>query len=206
MEEFFLLDDKLFGEESVETYLPEASAFELFPYQLLGTPQEMGAVNLAVASGLLGYALDLDEPRPRVAPATGRSTYSFKFRPHSAYDVEFSHQRGQVETDAVFFGRRNKRWTLFVIEAKISSDRAPKQSRSLSKAKLAYAVAALGSKPVPSDVAVVPVYMRVEKAAGRLLYSIAECAIDDVRRPAVDSVSVIRSRRLALPFSALGAL
>jgi hypothetical protein len=75
IEDYFLVDDEIFPKIAT-TFIPDATAHELFPFRLLGSLVEVGAVNLAIASGLLGHALGLDRPFPRVAPATGTSNYT----------------------------------------------------------------------------------------------------------------------------------
>lgn len=177
--EFFLMDSTLFAGVTEQTFVPDSSYAELFPYSLIGTLTEVGEVNIAIASGLLGHALGCDLPSARVAPATGAATYSFIVRPHSHQPtLEWQHGNGQVEIDSVYFAKRNKRWTLFIIEAKHGG------GQSLAKSKLAYACSALSTKRIPSDVPIVPVYMRaLQTEVGRILFSIAECRALNVGEP-----------------------
>jgi len=195
VEEFFLVDAKVFA-CAEETFIPTASYHEMYPFQLLGSIVETGAVNLAIASRLLAEALRLDEPSPRLAPATGASTYTFKVMPHSLCDVMWDHVAGQVEVDAVVFARRGGRWTVFVIEGKHG------ELESLSKLKLAYATLAIATKRVPSDVQIVPVYMRSWEEEGRLLFGVAECEMVDPRsaQSPVASITVKSARLLSMPF------
>lgn len=195
VEEFFLIDEQIFPLES-ETFIPRASYQELYPFQLLGSIVEAGAVNLAIASGLLAEGLGLDEPSPRLAPATGASTYSFAVVPRSDIDVMWPHRAGQVETDAVIFARRSGRWTLFVLEAKHG------RRASLSKAKLADAALAIGTKSVPKDVMIVPVYLRSWEEEGRLMFGVAECEMTDPRseRAPIADIRVRKARLFSMPF------
>lgn len=190
IEEFFFIDSEIFT-TSATTFIPDASAHELFPFRLFANLAEVGAVNLAIASGLLGHILALDYPFPRVAPATGSSTYTFSVTPHSRYDVQWQHNKGQVEIDAALLARRKGRWCLFVIEAKHGS------LSSLAKMKLAYSVAAVATKRLlPPDVPIVPVYLRSWQDKGdRIHYAVAECICPDPRQAgfAVASLEVANS-------------
>lgn len=189
IEDYFLIDNEIFPKTST-TFIPDATAHELYPFRLLGSLVEVGAVNLAIASGLLGHALGLDRPFPRVAPATGSSSYTFDVAPHSRYDIRWRHNNGQVEIDAILLAKRGGRWCLFVIEAKHGP------MSSLAKMKLVYPAAAVATKRLPSDVPIIPVYLRSWQEAGdRLHYAIAECTCPDPRQPssAVASLSVTNS-------------
>jgi hypothetical protein len=189
IEDYFLIDREIFP-KTASTFIPDASAYELFPFRLLGNLIEAGAINLAIASGLLGHALELDPPFPRVAPATGCSTYSFDVAPHARYDVRWSHKDGQVEIDAVLLAKRRGRWCLFVVEAKHGP------MASLAKMKLAYPAAAVATKRLPPDVPIIPVYLRSWQEEGdHLRYAIAECDCPDPRRAgsAVASLAVVKS-------------
>lgn len=192
IEEYFLIDAEVFSGEA-ETFVTTSSYHDLFPFQLLGSVVEAGAVNLAIASGLLATALCLDEPAPRFAPATGRTTYTFGVRPHSSFAAAWTHARGQVETDAILFARRAKKWTLFVIEAKHGS------GSSLSKVKLAYAASAVATRPVPHDIPIVPVYLRSSESQAGVSFDIAECSLGDPRTSAVSELTVVSSRRFSFP-------
>jgi len=111
---------------------------QLFAFQLLPALTETSLVNLAVASGLLHHALDLDEPQTTIIPATGQSTFSFHFRPHPAYGICWTHDRGQVEMDALFVARRSGAEALFVVEAK-----SGRTFSNIAKHKLVYPCLAL---------------------------------------------------------------
>lgn len=178
VEEFFLLDDLLLP-KAAETFKPDAAITELLPFKLLGSLTEVGQVNIALASGLLGYALGIDAPWPRTAPATSHSTYTFVVAPHNALDVCWYHRKGQVEIDALVLARRSGNWCLFVLEAK------HEPPASLAKTKLAYPVAAVATMDLPADVAIIPVYLRSwipNDRQGVVRFMITECEYGDPRQ------------------------
>ncbi|WP_252371579.1 DUF6997 domain-containing protein [Pseudoalteromonas phenolica] len=111
-------------------------------------------VNLACASGLLKEALSLDDEASIIVPATGQSTFTFRFKPICDEDTILEHINGQVEIDAVFVGKRNGKENLFVIEAKHSE-----KFDSLAKHKLLYPCLSLLEK-LPASMPIVPVYLR----------------------------------------------
>ncbi len=197
--EFFFDDSECFAASEPDVYLPDVSTRMLFPYQLLGSIEESGAVNLAVASGLLGHALGLDAPWPRIAPARGQSSYTFQFRPHASYDLEWDHNCGQVEIDTVILAQRNGRWKLFVVEAKHGQ-----LGPGLAKHKLAYPVYAIASKPLPAGIEIVPVYLRSWTTNQYIYYGVAECEFAPEGHRSVSSLRVTSKKKvLALPFTFL---
>jgi hypothetical protein len=173
--DFFLHDTAIFGDEPPEPFEPVVSLDSLRPYGIFPVLTETSMVNLAFASGLIGYALGLDLPYPTAAPATGSSTYPFRFRPHSAMAGEVEHRHGQVEIDAVFVGRRQGRPHLFILEAKSGSD-----TRTLAKHKLVYPALALGPYISP-EIPIVPVYVRIDTKGDQVLYHVVECRLPDPR-------------------------
>lgn len=196
VDEYFLVDAKTEqGSEAsqVERYVPEVSSTELFPFEFLGTLTETGAVNLALASGLLGHALGCERPSPRVAPATGRSTYDFTVRPSRRLPmVAWEHVGGQVEVDALFFGRRDGRHTLFVIESKHGP---PTENTGLSKTKLAYPCSVVQPRAHAAKLTVVPVYLRswVTGSGQRVRFRVKECRPWETNSFVTD-VEVVSSR------------
>lgn len=194
LRDFFLHDDEVFGDWGPEPFTPEVPPRSLVAYSVLGVRTETSLVNLAFASGLIGEALGLDRPYPTGAPATGSSTYCFKFRPHSAMNTILEHIKGQVEIDAVFVGRREGQPHLFVVEAKSGAE-----TRTLAKHKLVYPVLAVAPK-VPAELPIVPVYLRVVDEGERVLYHVTECGFADPRQvtPALDQLKPLRHRCLEL--------
>ncbi len=201
--DYFLLDDELFA-KAAATFIPDASFLDIYPFQLLGTLQEGGAVNLAIASGALAHSLRLDRPFSRVAPGRGASVYDFTVRPHDAYPAVWPHVGGQVEVDCVFFGKRDDKWKLFVVEAKLGR---PDSSSRLPKYKLVYPVSALSGKGIPEDIEVIPVYLRswFDEDARMAFFATAECSLPDVWSPVVSSLQPASSSVLAMPMAMLGA-
>jgi hypothetical protein len=94
----------------------------LYTFMLLPGFTETSVVNLALASGLLPYALDVDATYTPSVPATGQSVFSFPVKPNSKLGAEWFHQRGQVEIDALFVARRRSKETLFLVEVKCSNN------------------------------------------------------------------------------------
>jgi hypothetical protein len=159
---------------------------------------ENAMVNLALASGLIGYALGLEKPYPLSAPVTGKSTFSFKFRAHTEIDIVFAHDFGQVEIDAIIVGRRKRRDCVFVIETKAGPH------RSLAKHKLVYPILALASR-IPHDMAIVPVYLRAEQFDNNIRYNMWECTLPDPRTGeiALDQLTPIDHKQFMLPIPKL---
>jgi hypothetical protein len=180
LKDFFLMDHEIFDDASVEGNPPIRLNKSLFGYSLLPKITEKSVVNLAFAAGIVGDALNLDQPYPTAAPAAGNGTYSFTFQPHSEMRVELSHDRGQVDVDAAFVGRRNGRDCLFVLEAK--TEKQATRQTSLAVHKLVYPVLALCSQTsLIGDMPIIPVYMRATLMDSKVRYKIVECALPDPR-------------------------
>lgn len=165
LEDFFLVDQDVFTQTEAEVFAPQRNLRDLLPYYLLPKLTERCMVNLAFASGLMGYALGLDEPWPTSAPATGAGTFSFPVVPYPGA-VPLQLVDGQVEVDAIFVGRRGGQDVVFVVQSKMGPP------GSLAKHKLAYSVQAvrLGAGDTP----VTPVYLRCQDAGGRVLFDVVE--------------------------------
>ena len=133
---------------------------------------------------MLHSALNIETSESLAAPASGQGTFTFEFKPSSYASSTWKHVNGQVEIDALFVGRKDKKETLFVIEAKTSDC-----FESLSKHKLIYPILALNSK-VPGYIPIVPVYVRAIKPKGKeeIHFYIAVCNVLD-RRESIISVS-----------------
>lgn len=173
--EFFLLDDEIFSGRDILDYQPPVEDEKLLSFHLLPTLSETSLVNLALASGVLSDALELDETGSLMPPATGRSTFTFDVRPNSAIDDSFEHRTGQVEIDTLFAEKRNGETVLFLIEAKTG-----RQHSTLAKHKLVYPTLALADS-VPSEIDIVPLYMRCIQEDGQLYFKILECEFPDPR-------------------------
>jgi hypothetical protein len=167
--DFFFIDDDLFLPLKPELYVPTVPLSRLFAFHLLPGFTETSFVNFAVSSGLLSHALNLDADHPPFAPATGSSTYSFKFKPYLHSQTVFEHLNGQVEIDAVFTAKRDGLESLFVVEAKFG-----KKIDTLPKHKLAYSVLAM-ENAIPAHMPIIPVYLRGIRENGTIHNYIAEC-------------------------------
>lgn len=191
--DYFLIDAEIFGPAKSEIFIPSGSARDLYVFQLLPTLTETSLVNLALASGLLGTALQLDEPNRPIIPATGQTVFSFKFQPHSSIETVWSHDRGQVQIDALFTAKRNGKETLFLVEAKTGDELS-----TLGKHKLVYPPLAL-CEHIPSYFEIVPIYLRVLHVKNSLHFLICECSIE--RRSVMSLASLVPAgnpRRLVL--------
>lgn len=194
LHDYFLLEEQCFTETHPVTYLPSVSFRNLFPYYIFPKRTETSMVNLAFASGLIGHALNLDKPFPVAAPATGNSTYTFRFYAHSEHPVELVHINGQAEIDAVFVGSRRGKDCLFILESKSGAN------KSLAKHKLVYPVLALAPY-APADMPIIPVYLKVQQTEMNVCYHVVECAFPDPRRKvrSLNELTVVSHRCLSLP-------
>lgn len=195
LSDFFLIDSQVFEDTIGQTFLPPASYHKLYPFQLIPSASENSLVNYAFASGIISHALQLDKEQEISAPATGTSTYTFTVRPHSCLDSKVIHNNGQVQIDALFVGQKQKKQTLFVLEAKSNV-----QDRSLAKHKLIYPILAIANR-VPPDMTITPVYMKVTKSSDGLHFLVAECTYPDPRATlgGIDELKAIRQSHLVLP-------
>lgn len=194
VEDFFLNDDRVFGDAVVD-YQSPVEKERLLSFHLLPSLSETSLVNLALASGVLSDALDLDETGSLMPPATGRSTFTFDVRPHSGIDDTFEHRTGQVEIDTLFAEKRNGETVLFVIEAKTG-----RQHSTLAKHKLVYPTLALADS-IPQEIEVVPLYMRCIQTNDQMYFKIVECEFPDPREslPGLDELVAGESRTIRLP-------
>lgn len=188
--DFFLEDEHLFSSLEIRSF--DASRFneDLAAFRFLPRLTEPSLVNLALASGLLGEALELDEAGTPIIPATGQSTYTFDVQPF-ADGPNWTHRQGQVEIDALFLAKRNGELAVFVVEAKRSD-----AFDSLAKHKLVYPYLALRNS-LPSSMHIVPVYLRAVRNEESWNFFVCECGFED---PAAFSISSLMptGRRSAL--------
>jgi hypothetical protein len=115
--DFFIIDEEVFSTQGA-IYNLKVKVSQLLAFKLLPKLTENSLVNLGFSSGLISFALGLDEEVPIYPPATCSSTFSFDFKPHSLIDQQFIHEKGQVEIDSMFIEKRNGKYILFVLEAK----------------------------------------------------------------------------------------
>ncbi|MBD2092463.1 hypothetical protein H6F67_21685 [Microcoleus sp. FACHB-1515] len=194
--EYFLIDKIIFKDTQPEIFLPNVSIRQLFAFNLLSNLTENSLINLAISSGLLANALNIETSESLAASASGQGIFSFEFKPNSQSELIWNHYKGQVEIDALFVGRRNSQETLFVVEAKTSSS-----FQSLAKHKLVYPVLALRSK-VPGYIPMIPVYVRAIKSKSRqeISFYIAECTPLDARKEtiSINKLDVVSVKHLVL--------
>jgi|TARA_Y100000031_G_scaffold156959_1_gene214517 hypothetical protein len=193
-EDYFLEDNSIFGNNNVEAYIPPTSLRQLFAFHLLPDFAESSAINLAISSGLLSAALNMDQTDQIAAPATGKGTFTFEFKPFPEAPIKWQHNKGQVEIDAMFIGKRKGKEILFVVEAKSSL-----KFGSLAKYKLVYPILAICRK-IPNNIPIIPVYIRALKVDGGLQFHIAECRLPDARERliTISELEVENARSLVL--------
>lgn len=168
-EDYFLDDSQLIASVPQKIFLPYTSSRRLLAFQLLPKLTETSLVNLAIGSGLLQYALGINDCHENVVPATGQSTYSFEITPKPCLSEPWQHIKGQVEIDALFMAHREGKDCLFLVEAK-----SGKPTGTLAKHKLCYPLAALRSE-VPNYINIVPVYLKTWPEADGQHFLISEC-------------------------------
>lgn len=194
--EYFLIDKSLFERVEPEIFIPNVSVRQLFAFNLLANLTENSLINLAISSGLLASALNIETSESLAAPASGQGIFTFEFKPSPYSLLEWKHINGQVEIDALFVGRKDKKETLFVIEAKTSDN-----FESLSKHKLVYPILALSSK-VPGYIPMIPVYIRAIKPKGKkeIHFYIAVCNSLDERDSilSISDLSVVDAKHFIL--------
>ncbi|MCP4987625.1 MAG: hypothetical protein GY928_16665 [Colwellia sp.] len=192
--DYFLFDEEVFGNLELRRFTPLTSHENLFTYRLISKLTETSLVNLAFASGVLPSALGVANTKHQSIPATGKSIFTFKFKPNSESTIWLSHVQGQVEIDALFTGTRQGKDCLFVVEAK-----SGKRFDSLNKLKLAYPIFAL-QRMIPVHWEVIPVYLRTIRKKGCIEFNIAECSFPRNRNifGAVNELCVVNASRFML--------
>ncbi|ATX81727.1 hypothetical protein Ga0123462_0858 [Mariprofundus ferrinatatus] len=196
--DFFLVDSVIFEGLTPQTFLPPMKYSELYPFQLIGAQSETSLVNFGCSSGLLAKALGLNFISIS-APATGASTYTFNVKVGKQIPP-IRHTSGQVQFDAVFVGERGGKQCLFVLEAKNRG-----RHRSLAKHKLVYPILALAPN-VPSDMEIIPVYLKTIEHAEGVCFQVAECSYPDPRNELSDlrEVSVVNASSYVVPSLSMG--
>lgn len=185
--DFFLEDQSIFSSVHIRDFdvaplTQDLSAFRFFPRLT-----EPSLVNLALASGLLGEALKLDDATTPIVPATGQNTYTFDVRPFSD-GPNWPHRRGQVEIDSIFFANRNGKKLAFVVEAKRS-----RSFDSLAKHKLVYPYLALQASLSP-PMQVIPVYLRAVRNGASWTFFVCECEFIDAPMASISSLKPHHNR------------
>jgi hypothetical protein len=174
-DDYFFMDQKIFANP---TKLPDIKIDDrLRIFEVLAATTETSLVNLAIASGALSAALNIDFSPSQIVHTTAQGTYDFQIWPHPDISTRWSHINGQVEIDAAFIAKRSGKDTLFVVEAKVS-----KSLESLAKSKLAYPIFAVRQQlsVSNSDIPVVGVYLRAIRGPDQGYdFYIAECEFAD---------------------------
>lgn len=188
--DFFLQDADLFESVAVEDFSAADAHLNLAAFKFLPRLTESSVVNLALASGILGEALNIDDPRRPIIPATAQSTFTFDVKAYEDTPA-WSHYRGQVEIDSVFFANRKGKQTLFAVEAKQSA-----KLSSLAKHKLVYPTVALRSASVKNPFRVVPVYLRALRKGSTWEFYVCECSLPASTSHVISSLNATRKRRV----------
>ncbi|MDB4460807.1 hypothetical protein N9047_01290 [bacterium] len=123
---------------------------------------------------------------------TGQGTYSFEVKAREDRKEPWRHNKGQVEIDCIFVGCRNGEKLLLWVEAK-----SGKPNASLAKHKLMYPLAAVRNS-APSEIKVVPNYMKSSTEPDGLHFMVVECE-DSTSDPCViKSISAVKTSHLIL--------
>jgi len=197
LDDFFLFDNLLFENLKMNTFTPTFDKRKYLPYLILPDLTEISFVHLGLFSGLFAEALNLDNKKSLIIPATTHSTFTFTFNPHSSINNEFIHNNGQIEIDAIFLERRQGKMTLFLLEAKNGFNE--KSPQTLSKHKIVYPILAIAPQ-VPGDIEIIPVYVKVNKIKNGLIFNIAELSFPDPRKGkvSIDQLSLQKSSKYFL--------
>ncbi len=195
LRELFLFDHEIYSDRAGATFLSNVSMRRLFAYQLLPALSEGALVNLAAASGILSEALGFSDKVSLLPPATGHSTFTFSFSPHSTCQERLIHNRGQIEIDALWIERRGGKDSLFIVEAK-----AGEKEHSLAKHKLVYPILALAPH-LPRDMPIIPVYLRAYRSIDGIHFHVVECEFPDPRdgNRAIDELNSKTHSHFVLP-------
>jgi hypothetical protein len=196
LDDFFINEIEFISDQRVGLDLrPGGEDLDLFDqqtqdilraYRLMPRFSESSLVNLALSTGLLSRALNLDAKTVGTAPVMVASTFDFSFRPHPVQPTTLQHNNGQVEVDACFVSRRNGERVLIVLEAKTGS------RISLAKHKLFYPLMSVRSEASASNLDVIPVYLRAQRASDGVDYDIYKCTPFDVedQEPYLSNINV----------------
>jgi hypothetical protein len=190
--DFFLDDQKLLSSAERKSFILGVPSRRLLSFQILPKLTETSLVNLAVGSGILQYALCMDDVKEHVVPATGQSTFSFYIFPTQGIETPWDHFHGQVEFDAIFSGMRNDKECLFLVEAKVGIPNG-----TLAKHKLCYPLAALQNQ-VPSYIDIVPIYLKTWPEIDGYHFLISECDFNRNGSIIVSDLNAIKVTHLVL--------
>ena len=193
---FFLYDSDLFDKTKLKKFKLNRNILnKLHPFFWLKEYSETSLVNFGVSSGLLAHAL-LDKGENFVLPVTVKSTFSFNVRPLSTLNKEFKHIKGQVEIDAILFGKKDGEYKIFVIEAK-NSRTGKYQLKTLAKHKLVYPILGYVNTEIPNNIEIIPVYLKTIVGKDFFEFNIAKCSLPDPRKimPSIDELKFVSAKR-----------
>jgi hypothetical protein len=188
--DYFLDETQLLDSSDSEHIVLDQSK-DLNAFKLLPRLTETSLVNLAFASGILSRALELDDLTNQIIPATCQSTFSFKVKPHENFDVEWEHQNGQVEIDALFYGKRKGKNELYLIESKFGS-----RHSTLAKHKLVYPYLAI-KEYLKEEINIVPIYLKTSIMQNSIQILFTECTFVN-ESYAISSLKPLISKRFLL--------
>lgn len=169
-DDYFLDERKIFHSTQIQEYELTGNLEKFITFKMLPKLTETSLVNLFFASGIMREALKLDKNNDQIIPSTCQSTFTFDFKPHIKLDARWKHQNGQVEIDALFFGSRENKKELYLIESKFGNN-----NTTLAKHKLAYPYLSLLQK-IPQEYQIIPIYLKTFLDSDmNIHFNICEC-------------------------------
>ncbi|PWB49729.1 MAG: hypothetical protein C3F18_09845 [Nitrosomonadales bacterium] len=182
-DDYFLQDKNVFAGCKPTPVKGKREGLRIF--DILPRSTETSLVNLAVASGILTTALQIESKSDEIVNATAQGTYSFTVRPHKDINEAcWHHNFGQVEIDGAFVAKRDGVETVFVVEAKVSTD-----FESLAKHKIAYPMLAIETS-LAQGTPVVGVYLRVLRRPSGFGFFVTECCFSNDQHEIASLIAV----------------
>jgi len=180
-DDYFFFDKTLYLDLETSYFKFDNNDNSYMVYKALPKLTENSLVNLCISSGIMHKALKIRGDKYNLIPATCQSTFSFTVRPHASLEAEWNHQKGQVEVDSLFYGIRNDKPELFIVEAKNSIS-----NKTLAKHKLYYPYQAIknqAKEKISKDLKITPVYLKTSISDNNINFYITECCFlnDDDR-------------------------
>lgn len=166
--DYFLFDN---DSATYEEFEPERHVKEaLTVFRLLPRLTEKSLVSFTFASGLIQNLLGLDSDSKHMPFANCQSTFTFNFSPHKVINTGWTHSRGQVEIDGLFFANKGGRKNLFLVESKHQVDQ-----KTLAKHKLVYPILSMQSSLEKHDIPITPMYLKTKIVKSDLFLTITVC-------------------------------
>lgn len=189
----FFLDDALMSRAIPVALAPPSDSRRFAALRMFPAASEYSLLAVGLNTGVFAHALMLEGDGHLHLPISGHFAASFNVcaRP----GLYFDHLAGQVEVDTTFVAYRKGKPALFVVEAKRGAPRL-----GLAKHKLVYPMLAIAPK-LPSDVAIIPVYIRTWAEPERLHFVVMECSFPDPRErvAAIAELVPVSCTHLVLP-------